>query len=655
MTVLRTNGSSGNISVNYSTLNGTAISGIKYLATNGVLNFGGGQSSQSFAVSVINTATTEGTENFSVVLSNPTGGANFVGSPNSTITIVNTNCAIAFRSATNSFTEPTNGVPGTVTLKVNRLDNTSGLSTAYYSTTNGTAVAGVNFVGVTNGTVTFAPGITTTNITLQTLYDQPYTGGDLSFTVGLASPGAAVTIASPAATTVIYHDVNVLLSFLTASNSVYNNVGTVPVYVLAGNTNGEPVSVRYATVDGTALAGVDYTATTGALTFAAAQLSNVFYVPVHIGPLYLGAKNFSVVLSAPSGTGVLAAPTNEVISILWTNAAPGRTLTWLGSNTNFWNSDSIDNWLVGQTFGSYSDGDNVIFNDQNYASTNVVINGSVAPASVTYDNSTNSDYTLSGGSIAGSTSLLKAGAGAASLLNANTYTGGTLINGGQLLVNNTNGSGTGAGSVIVTGGRLGGAGLIAGAVTVEAGGGFAPGNSWGTLTISNNLTLAPGAVSYFKIQRSPLTNNSARITGTLTAGGTLNVTNIGGTAFVLGDSFALFNAGSYAGGFANLVLPHLPSGLGWSASILNTSGVLTVVVAPPVINSVASSPGALVFQGSSGVPGASFYLLGSTNLATPMTNWTRLLTNTFDSNGNFDFTNLLNTNGPQNFFRLQAP
>ena len=655
VTVLRTNGSSGNISVNYSTLNGTAISGIKYLATNGVLNFGGGQSSQSFAVSVINTATTEGTENFSVVLSNPTGGANFVGSPNSTITIVNTNCAIAFRSATNSFTEPTNGVPGAVTLKVNRLDNTSGLSTAYYSTTNGTAVAGVNFVGVTNGTVTFAPGITTTNITLQTLYDQPYTGGDLSFTVGLASPGAAVTIASPAATTVIDHDVNVLLSFLTASNSVYNNVGTVPVYVLAGNTNGEPVSVRYATVDGTALAGVDYTATTGALTFAAAQLSNVFYVPVHIGPLYLGAKNFSVVLSAPSGTGVLAAPTNEVISILWTNAAPGRTLTWLGSNTNFWNSDSIDNWLVGQTFGSYSDGDNVIFNDQNYASTNVVINGSVAPASVTYDNSTNSDYTLSGGSIAGSTSLLKAGAGAASLLNANTYTGGTLINGGQLLVNNTNGSGTGAGSVIVTGGRLGGAGLIAGAVTVEAGGGFAPGNSWGTLTISNNLTLAPGAVSYFKIQRSPLTNNSARITGTLTAGGTLNVTNIGGTAFVLGDSFALFNAGSYAGGFANLVLPHLPSGLGWSASILNTSGVLTVVVAPPVINSVANSPGALVFQGSSGVPGASFYLLGTTNLATPMTNWTRLLTNTFDSNGNFDFTNLLNTNGPQNFFRLQAP
>jgi hypothetical protein len=60
-------------------------------------------------------------------------------------------------------------------------------------------------------------------------------------------------------------------------------------------------------------------------------------------------------------------------------------------------------------------------------------------------------------------------------------------------------------------------------------------------------------------------------------------------------------------------------------------------------------------QGASGVPGATFYLLGTTNLTTPMTNWTRLLTNTFDLNGNFDFTNLLNPNGPNRFFRLLAP
>jgi len=450
VTVLRTNGNTGNITVNYNTVDGTAVKGIKYLATNGVLNFGGGQSSQSFAVSIVNTATTEGTEHFTVALSNPTGGASFAGSANATITILNTNCNVAFRSTTNSFTEPANSTPGTISLQVVRLNNTSGVSTVNYSTTNGTALAGVNFVGVTNGTVTFEPGIATTNITLQTLYDQPYSGGDLSFTVGLASQTPGVYVTSPATTTVIDHDVNVLLSFLTASNSVLSNVGSVPVYVVCSATNGEPVSVGYATVDGTAIAGVDYTTTTGTITFNSARLTNVFYVPIHLGPLLLGSKNFSVVLSAPTGTGVLADPTNEVISILNTNTLSGPTLVWLGDATN-WDFVTYT-WTLNGGIALYGDGDNIIFNDTAFNNT-VSIAGSVAPGSVTFANST-SNYILSatGAGLIGTTSLLKENAGTTTLASANGYTGGTLISGGTLLVNNTNGSGTGAGIVTAAGG-----------------------------------------------------------------------------------------------------------------------------------------------------------------------------------------------------------
>ena len=46
--------------------------------------------------------------------------------------------------------------------------------------------------------------------------------------------------------------------------------------------------------------------------------------------------------------------------------------------------------------------------------------------------------------------------------------------------------------------------------------------------------------------------------------------------------------------------------------------------------------------GDSGVSGANFYLLTSTNLALPISNWTRLLTNQFDVGGNFNFTNDIN-------------
>src|SRR5262245_18175852 len=75
------------------------------------------------------------------------------------------------------------------------------------------------------------------------------------------------------------------------------------------------------------------------------------------------------------------------------------------------------------------------------------------------------------GGISGGTggSLAKAGRCKLSLTNANTYTGGTTITQGTLLVKNITGSATGSGAVQVNGGTLGGTGKINGAVTVGTG------------------------------------------------------------------------------------------------------------------------------------------------------------------------------------------
>ncbi|HEV2328237.1 MAG TPA: LamG domain-containing protein, partial [Verrucomicrobiae bacterium] len=70
--------------------------------------------------------------------------------------------------------------------------------------------------------------------------------------------------------------------------------------------------------------------------------------------------------------------------------------------------------------------------------------------------------------------------------------------------------------------------------------------------------------------------------GSLTYGGTLIVTNLGGT-IVSGDSFKLFNAGSCSGGFASLILPPL-SGWGWNTNGL-ANGILTVGPTTPQITS----------------------------------------------------------------------
>ncbi len=64
------------------------------------------------------------------------------------------------------------------------------------------------------------------------------------------------------------------------------------------------------------------------------------------------------------------------------------------------------------------------------------------------------------------------------------------------------------------------------------------------------------------------------------------------------------------------------------------------------------STNGLVFDGTGGVGNANFYLLGTTNLTVPLTNWTRLLTNQFDGSGNFNFINPFGTN-MQNFYLIQ--
>ncbi|MGC4048034.1 MAG: autotransporter-associated beta strand repeat-containing protein [Armatimonas sp.] len=88
----------------------------------------------------------------------------------------------------------------------------------------------------------------------------------------------------------------------------------------------------------------------------------------------------------------------------------------------------------------------------------------------------------------------KTGPGTWSLNGANDYSGGTTINGGTLLVNNTAGSGTGTGGVAVNlGGTFGGNGSIAGALTVNSGGTVAPGNSPGLLTINNDVVFNSGS------------------------------------------------------------------------------------------------------------------------------------------------------------------
>jgi autotransporter-associated beta strand protein len=149
----------------------------------------------------------------------------------------------------------------------------------------------------------------------------------------------------------------------------------------------------------------------------------------------------------------------------------------------------------------------------------------------------NTALTTIAGSISGTGfGLTKTGTGTLALSGNNTFDGRTSISNGTVNLN-----GSLAGSVlVVTNSILGGSGTINGEVTVLAGGRIAPGNSIGTLTINNNLSLA-GHLN-IEVNRSGLASDKVVVSGTLNNGGTgtVTVTNLG-TALQAGDSFALFN------------------------------------------------------------------------------------------------------------------
>ena len=201
----------------------------------------------------------------------------------------------------------------------------------------------------------------------------------------------------------------------------------------------------------------------------------------------------------------------------------------------------------------------------------------------------NTDATFAG-NITGN-SITKVGTGTWTLTGTNTYSGATTVNAGTLLVNNPNVSGTGSGAVTVAAaGTLGGNGIVSGTATIN--GRLSPGNSIGTLTFSNSLTLAASSSTLMEISKSPFTNDLVKVQATLICGGALIVTNVGGGMLAKGDSFKLFNATTCAGSFSSYVLPALGSDLAWDTSVLNTSGILSIIVQSNAVPPAA--PGGLV-------------------------------------------------------------
>jgi len=325
LTVLRTNGSSGSVSVDYTTVSGTGQPGINYTTSSGTVTFSSGEISKQILVTLLDNNVVQGTVSFSVNLSNPTGGSTLTLPSAANVSIIDNDIGFMFLNGTN-YVRETNGL---VPVFVQRVGGTNGGVTVNYATTNnGTAQAGVNYTPV-SGTLLFATNETLKVISLPLFYN-PQVTGDLTLGMKLSAPVGGF-LASPSNTFVVIQDADAGLSFTNSAMNVYKNSGSAVVTVVCGNPSVEPVivnsntvplSVSYSTVNGTGAAGVDYIATNGVLIFTNGIGTNTFAVPIINNSLVTGNHTFNLMLNNPTPTNIarIVSPSNLVVTIVDNNS-----------------------------------------------------------------------------------------------------------------------------------------------------------------------------------------------------------------------------------------------------------------------------------------------------------------------------------------------
>jgi autotransporter-associated beta strand protein len=334
-----------------------------------------------------------------------------------------------------------------------------------------------------------------------------------------------------------------------------------------------------------------------------------------------GSGNLTVNMNSTANS-VLLSGDNSAYTGNWTNASVFGNIKIVSGTVNPFGSGNIT--LVNA-------GSGLVFNSTNNLMVNILIGGLG--------------------------SVLKQNTNTVTLNGNNNFIGAVLITNGVLQLG-VGGSIGGASVIQLSGGAvldvaalsnfavgnlqmLVGVGNVSGDVTIN--GSINPG-PLGTLSFTNNLALSGTTV--MELNRTNAPNADLISATTLALGGTLTVTNIGGT-LQAGDSFQLFS-GIITGEFAATNLPALSGNLFWDTSKLNSEGILTVALqtaAAPIIFLPTLNGTNLTLQVNS-QSGFNYVLQATTQLSPA--EWTLIQTDI--GGGLLSFT--IPISSTQQFFRI---
>ena len=314
LTISRNGDASGAVSVRYATVDGTATADSDYVAVGlTTVNLAAGETSKTVVVSVKGDTAAEATETFSVKLSSPSGAT--IADDTGQATMINDDASPVLSINDVAIPEGNTGT-ATATFTITRSGVTASSSSVQYATLAGTATGGTDFVAAGATTVTFATGETSKPIAITVTPDVAVEPHE-TFSVKLSAPVGA-TIADDTGLGTILNDDTVPTSLSVDDISVgegtlANAIGTFTI-TRSGDLTGSS-SVQYATANGTATAGADYTGVCPAtVTFAAGEKTKT--VALTILADLISEANETVLLNLSSPTGAAITDAQGVATIV---------------------------------------------------------------------------------------------------------------------------------------------------------------------------------------------------------------------------------------------------------------------------------------------------------------------------------------------------
>ncbi|MCX5671736.1 MAG: PA14 domain-containing protein, partial [Planctomycetota bacterium] len=288
------------VTVHYQTASGSpaATAGQDFTSTSGDLSFAPGERSKTISVTVLGDNIDEANERFVVNLTSPTNAA--FGDSQGIATIIDNDPAPTV--SINDVTLVEGDYTTTPFIFTVALSTLSGQQvTVQYATADGTATTGgMDYVGVSGGSVVIPAGTLTKTVTINVSGDtspEP----DEYFLVRLTTATNATIVAGQGdvGTGTILNDDKPKLSITGVTMPEGNSGQSLMTFTVTMDTAIQiPVTVDYATSDDTAtVADNDYVAASGTLTFNAGETIKTFTVKINGDASYEPDQRFKVTLT----------------------------------------------------------------------------------------------------------------------------------------------------------------------------------------------------------------------------------------------------------------------------------------------------------------------------------------------------------------------